>query len=409
MLQKSLKISSLLFFVILSFSGQAFWKWTKVQALSNGKRFESTSFSINGKGYVTCGIDTNDNCYNDLWEYDPVFNFWTQKANLPANYRRGSFGFELNGKGYLGGGVDDAVTSAGTIFNEFWMYDPILNNWTSKANVPVSLFRAAGVSCNNKGYMIGGSDEFSIYSNIYEYNPLTNSWVAKSIFPGVPTSSGGREGGAATCINNKVYFGFGKDDSFFENDWWEFNPATNIWTRKADFPGTGRTGPFAFTINNMGVAGMGSDGSFNSDTWWYNATADTWNYTCSFTDGGRRSVAAFGIGNVGYMGTGKSSGGSKQDFYRLDADVSVNELAGSSSLFSVYPNPVIAETINMTFEAELINATVSILNIEGKVIRTEPIILKDQKLFRNEIGAGVYFIVIQNKRQLLATKKIILL
>lgn len=409
MLQQIIKISGTLLFVMLSLSGQSFWKWTKVQALSNGKRFESTSFSINGKGYVTCGVDTNDNCYNDLWEYDPVFNFWTQKANLPASYRRAAFGFELSGKGYLGGGIDDAVTSAGTIFNEFWMYDPSLNTWTAKANAPIATFRSSGVSCNGKGYMIGGSDAFSMYSDIYEYNPITNGWLSKSLFPGVPTSSGGREGGAATCINNKVYFGFGKDDSFFQNDWWEFNPGTNTWTRKADFPGSGRTGPFAFTINNMGVAGMGSDGSYTSDTWWYNTTADSWNYTCSFTDGGRRSVAAFGIANVGYMGTGKSGGGSKQDFYRLDADVSVKELNSNSNLFSVYPNPVIAETINIKLETDLVNATVSIINMEGGIIKSEAITCKELKLFRNEIGMGTYFITVHNKYQVLSTKKIILL
>ena len=76
---------AILFFGI-SLNSYSAWQWTKVQALGNGKRFESTSFGINGKGYVTCGLDTNDNCYNDLWEYDPVFNFWTQKANLPASY-----------------------------------------------------------------------------------------------------------------------------------------------------------------------------------------------------------------------------------------------------------------------------------------------------------------------------------
>lgn len=409
MAQKIIKISCTLLLLVISVNGFSLWKWTKVQALSNGKRFESTSFSVNGKGYITCGVDTNDNCYNDLWEYDPAFDFWTQKSNLPASYRRAAFGFELNGKGYVGGGIDDAVSSVGTIFNQFWMYDPLLNSWTAKANVPIATFRSAGVSCNGKGYMIGGADAWMLYSNVYEYNSTLNTWTLKTTFPGVPTSSGGREAGTATSLNNKIYFGLGKDDSFFQNDWWEFDPSTNIWLRKADFPSSGRTGAWSFSINNMACVGMGSDGGFNSDTWWFNTVANTWNYTCTFSGGGRRSVAAFAIGNVGYMGTGKSSGGTKQDFYRLDADVSINELNQNSNLISVYPNPITADEFTIICETEVTNATLTLLNIDGKIIKSELILSKHIKIKREGLGCGIYFISISNNYQQLSFKKIILL
>jgi N-acetylneuraminic acid mutarotase len=409
MLKKQIKLFFAILFFGIALNSYSAWQWTKVQALGNGKRFESTSFSINGKGYVTCGLDTNDNCYNDLWEYDPVFNFWTQKANLPASYRRAAFGFEINGKGYVGGGIDDAVSSIGNIFNQFWMYDPTLNTWTTKANTPISAFRSAGISCNGKGYMIGGANSFSIFSSVYEYNPLTDNWVSKANFPGNPNSSGGREAGTGTALNNKIYFGLGKDDSFFQNDWWEFNPSNNTWVRKTDFPASGRTGAWSFTINNMACVGMGSDGSFNSDTWWYDVIADAWNYTCTFSGGGRRSVAAFAIGNVGYMGTGKSSGGTKQDFYRLDADVSVNDIAAASNLISVFPNPVTIDGFTAVVETELTDASILILNQEGKLMSSEPLLNREKHFDRNELKSGLYFIVIKNKKQLLATKKIILL
>ena len=153
-----MKITFTIICILFSIKAFSFWQWTKVHSLDNGKRYEATSFAINGKGYITCGIDTNENCYNDLWQYDPAFDAWTQKANLPASYRRTAFGFEISGKGYVGGGLDDAVSSIGTILNDFWMYDPALNTWASKATVPTSAFRAAGVSCNGKGYAIGGSN-----------------------------------------------------------------------------------------------------------------------------------------------------------------------------------------------------------------------------------------------------------
>lgn len=409
MTKNSIKV--LCTFIVFAFSINAYsaWQWTKLKALGNGKRYESTSFSINGKGYVTCGLDTNDNCYNDLWEYDPVFNYWTQKANLPASYRRASFGFEINGKGYVGGGIDDEISSIGNIFNEFWMYDPTLNTWTSKANVPITAFRSTGISCNGKGYVIGGADDWTLYSNVYEYNPLTDTWTAKASFPGNPNSSGGREAGTGTTLNNKIYYGLGKDDSYFQNDWWEFNPSTNTWTRKTDFPVSGRTGSWSFTINNKIVVGMGSDGSFTDDTWWFDVNANTWNYTCTFSGDGRRSVAAFSINNIGYMGTGKSTGGTKQDFYKLDSQVGIQEYDSNQSLFSIFPNPVSSDDLTIVLEAELKNATASIFDASGKLVKTESINSKQFKINRTDLNAGLYFISIQNKDQLLSAKKIILL
>ena len=403
-----LKCISVVFLFFCSLSSFSFWKWTKVASLGNGKRFESTSFSLNGKGYVTCGVDTNDNCYNDLWQYDPVFDVWTQKANLPASYRRAAFGFEINGKGYIGGGCDDALSS-GNLLNDCWMYDPLSNTWVAKSTVPYYSYRFASTSCNGLGYIIGGASSWSPLSDVYEYNPTSDSWFYKTTFPGLTNSSGGREGAVVTTLNNKIYFGMGKDDSFFQNDWWEYDPTNNNWLRKADFPASGRIGAFGFAFNNLIVVGMGSDGGYNSDAWWFDATANTWNYTCSFSGGGRRSAASFAIGSVGYMGTGKSANGSKQDFYKLDASVGINELTNENNLFSVYPNPITNGIIHITMQSPLVNASVNIVNLAGQLIHQEKISELTQNIIPSYLPAGNYFVSIANAHQLIATKKIIVL
>ena len=406
---KNFKTGFFFFFLLLSLCGYSSWKWTKIHALDNGKRYESTGFSANGKGYVSCGVDTNNNCYNDLWEYDAAFDYWTQKVNLPANYRRGAYGFELNKQGYLGGGTSDPTSTLGTILNDFWMYDPILNTWTAKAACPTAVYRAASINCSGKGYvMCGVIGSWGASSDVYEYNPIIDSWVFKTTFPGFASSSGGRDGGVATSANNKIYFGMGKDDSFFQNDWWEYNPTTNAWLQKSNFPGSGRTGAFAFTLNGMPCAGMGSDGSYNNDTWWYNITTNTWNYTTSFNGAARRGVACFVIGNVGYMGTGKSGGGSKQDFYKLDADVGIEDLEKNSYL-TLYPNPVIGNEFTVQFIQPFNTLTIKLLSLDGKTVQTQELTNASQTIDRTGISKGVYFVIIQNKQQVVATKKIILL
>ena len=398
----------LVLLVCHAFNSAASWQWTKVHALDNGKRFEATGFSANGKGYVTCGVDTNDNCYNDLWEYDPAFDFWTQKANLPASYRRGAFAFELNNKGYLGSGIDDADPSFGTVLTDLWMYDPSTNTWTPKSPIPIGSYRSGFAACNGKGYVIGGSNAFSGTNDVFEYNPTNNSWTSKTSFPGLPSSSGGRDGGVALSINNKVYFGMGKDDSFFQNDWWAFDPIANTWVQKANFPVAGRIGAFGFTINNMGCVGMGSTGSYNSDTWWYNPAADTWNYTTSFGGAARRSAAYFVIGNVAYMGTGKSGGGSKQDFYRLDASVGIAENNAVSPSLNVFPTLVENGEVTLALNTDPSNCRIVVTDLLGKILQSFDMKEKTEKIDLHNLQQGVYVISLLTSGSVNHSQKIII-
>ena len=54
-------------------------------------------------------------------------------------------------------------------------------------------------------------------------------------------------------------------------DFWEYDPATNAWTQKADFGGTARDGAVGFSIGSKGYIGTGYDGT--------GSTKDFWEYT----------------------------------------------------------------------------------------------------------------------------------
>jgi hypothetical protein len=43
-------------------------------------------------------------------------------------------------------------------------------------------------------------------------------------------------------------------------DFWEYDPATNTWTQKADFGGTARYSAVGFSIADKGYLGTGTDG-----------------------------------------------------------------------------------------------------------------------------------------------------
>ena len=60
-------------------------------------------------------------------------------------------------------------------------------------------------------------------------------WTQKASFPGTSRSSA-----AAFSVENKGYFGTGYNGKDYFNDFWEYNPDTNTWNSKADYPGSAR-------------------------------------------------------------------------------------------------------------------------------------------------------------------------
>ncbi|HYG16828.1 MAG TPA: hypothetical protein VEC12_13810, partial [Bacteroidia bacterium] len=92
--------------------------------------------------------------------------------------------------------------------------------------------RDAGVcfAIGDKLYSGGGVG----YKDFMEYDPATDTWDNIGNVPGVKYE---RSFCVSLAINGKGYVGIG-NDSFNQKlmyDWWEYDPAGNQWTRKADF------------------------------------------------------------------------------------------------------------------------------------------------------------------------------
>lgn len=145
---------------------------------------------------------------------------------------------------------------------------------------------------------------------------FSQAWTQKADF-------GGRERSGAACfiINSKLYVGLGYNyfnSPQFKKDFWEYDPATNIWTQKADFEGTARSSSVCFSIGNKGYIGTGGDGiTYYKDFWEYDPVTDTWLQKADF-GGTPRIAVGFSIGNKGYIGIGKDSNGYKNDFWEYD-------------------------------------------------------------------------------------------
>jgi N-acetylneuraminic acid mutarotase len=84
---------------------------------------------LNGKGYIGGG-PRQPKIANHFWEYDPHADKWTQKAEFPGPGRFRAVGFSLQGKGYISTGIESLGDKTARVLNDLWEYDPRTNAWT---------------------------------------------------------------------------------------------------------------------------------------------------------------------------------------------------------------------------------------------------------------------------------------
>jgi len=225
---------------------------------------------------------------------------WVQKTNFPSNGRDESNSFVLNNKLYIIGG--------GLWKTDVWEYDPLTNSWTRKSNFPGSAtLRASAFSIGNKGYYGMGdkySDPLSTVGSkdFYEYEPTTDTWTRKADYPINITGaiSFSLEGKGYICSGNANQNTAEPTYSVFE-----YNPLTDTWTSKANLP-IAVSGGSAFTINSKAYVGMGIyGGSVDDRLFEFDPIQNTWTQKASIPMG-RYNAVSFSISGTGYIGFGQN-------------------------------------------------------------------------------------------------------
>ncbi|WP_165823905.1 IPT/TIG domain-containing protein [Pseudochryseolinea flava] len=104
-----------------------------------------------------------------LWVYNIAADNWTQKNNsMPTSLSYGAKVFSLNGAIYFEDGQDDTDESI------TWKYDPVTNKFsTFTTRIPIFTYEQSYISMNNKGYLIGGRQDYwgNATSVVYEFDP----------------------------------------------------------------------------------------------------------------------------------------------------------------------------------------------------------------------------------------------
>jgi len=293
---------------------------------SNGKGIGSFSSSITGltantRYYVRAyAINSAGISYGNQISFVTTPFTGIRKADFPGGPRYSSASFSIGSKVYVGIGYNDGDWPV----RDFWEFDPGTDRWIQKASLPTAPARAlaVGFSIGTKGYIgIGDRDPFTdgnlpdYYQDFWEWDQSTNIWTKKADFPGNT-----RIGAVGFSIGNKGYIGLGSDGTTFSKEFWEWDQVANVWTQKANFVGDGRSGAVSFSIGNKAYIGTGGDGSLCNDFWEWDQTTNEWTRKADFGGSARAYAVGFSIGNKAYIGTGFNgySPYAFEDFWEYD-------------------------------------------------------------------------------------------
>lgn len=207
--------------------------------------------------------------------YDPATDKWTTKAPFSAGktsfVRMGTF---VIGKKvyFVGGWIDQTAT------NSLWEYDTDTDKWTKRKDLPgTARYNIAAFSVGGKGYALfgtigwGGQADYPTKSAMYEYDPTTDNWTTKADFPANPRGNNINNtefNGMVMLINGRPFVGNGSGGTIF-SDWYEYIPTRDVWEKRANSFG----GTYYFSVGNIGyVLNHGARSYVMS----YDATTDTW-------------------------------------------------------------------------------------------------------------------------------------
>jgi N-acetylneuraminic acid mutarotase len=298
--------------------------WVTRGQLNGPARSEAVGFTLGDTAYLGTGWDGLNTRYRDFWKYDAKNDVWKQVAYMPVGTERSSaIAFGASGKGYVGTGYDGF-----SYLNDFYEYDPALDQWQKKADfVGTPRYEAVAFGIGNFGYMGTGFDGSNALKDFYRYDPASDTWLD------IGFSGNKRYGAAVFVYNNKGYVVTGINSGTPVNDFWVFDPSlasanwvelNHITNYRTDeefddgYTNIVRNNAAAFVIGDKGYISTGENGVAYTFTWEYDFATDLWTQKSDFEGPSTTGAIGFNVLGRGYVATGRSGPGqaAASDFLR---------------------------------------------------------------------------------------------
>lgn len=211
-------------------------------------------------GYTAGSEDSGDQ--DATVQYDPDTH--TAKTDYPIDIRQHA-GYGDSSFGYILGGTQDQdrlteFDSAGS------------GAWTGRTDITTDVFQGTAQVYNDDGYLFSGTPGFSTFVGTVQcYDAGTTTWTGKSA---KPAPNAGYIG--SFLLNDKIYVFRGQDGSATHDDVDEYDPVTDTWVQRGDFPGvlTSRASGVASDGKGYSIGGNTQSATLDDETWEYDV--DEW-------------------------------------------------------------------------------------------------------------------------------------
>src|SRR5258706_1032394 len=402
------KLLTLLSMLLVSLAVSA--QWSPRANFSGIAKSKSTAFTISGKIYVMGGVDNSANILKDFWEYDIASNTWTHKPDFPGPERYGAVSFVLNNKGYIATGVNDFG-----YLDDLWEYNPVTSSWVQKTGLPAGQPQhenqrreAYAFVIGNKAYL-GGGDGFVFgpnstnniaFSDLWEYDPATDSWIQKADIPDFL----GRDFSIGVSINNKGYAGLGCNvqETINHPGFWEYDPISNSWTAKANFPSNYTVDAGAFVLDSalyvVGGVNLNPVGLSNQFCK-YDPVTDSWTQLSAFNGAAIAGEFAVSTGIRAFAGTGYHANlTTRNDLWEFTIPSVINENNLQENISTIYPNPA-SDFITVVMNPSLTGSPYVISDICGRTVLNGKLTAESGNINISELSGGTYILKVGERTQ----------
>lgn len=234
----------------------------------------------------------------------PAQDFWMQRDSVNGAPKAFTGSFTAWGEGYIVSGLEYPGFT-----RKMYSYNPVQDDWDNEQSIGgdngggLSRGSAVAFSLYEKGYICTGQgDNTNFLKDMWEYDPVADVWTQRADFPG-----SARRGAVAFVINNIAYVGTGEDVTGLRKDFFRYDPVNNIWGVVADFAGTPRKQAAAFSMGGQGFVGTGFDGTMRNDFWQYFEFQNMWVQKANFPGTPRAGAAAWSYFPGGFIATGEDN------------------------------------------------------------------------------------------------------
>ena len=193
-------------------------------------------------------------------------------------------------------------------------------------------------------------------------------------------------------------------------DFWEYDPATDTWTQKADFGGTARTGAVGFSIGSKGYIGTGHmiGSLLQKDFWEYDPAANTWTQKADFGGTARKIMQLVSASAAKDILERVYRCKLYKDFWEYTADfgVGIPFIKNDTSALSVFPNPF-ESSVTILLNQSLHDANLILYDLLGHIVkRINNINTRSIDIERDGLPAGIYLFTLMQDGQSVTSGKI---